>query len=377
VIQLAQRPFLHHVMLTLWLAALGACHMAVPDETVPRRLGGESVPGSFVPPFAYEAYVRGELALAEGKADEAVRQLELATAAPFEDAYLLSRLAYAQSLAGHRKDAAQTLAHAEALDACSEALWLTRAAMADDAKELEAAESAYARAVACAPASSRAVLGLAHVLSQRGKDDDAVALLERFVASQPGAAQVADASLELSLHSNDGARVAQAVDGWLAAAPTRSAALRRAQQWALEHGRPELALRLYEHDPAGQQAELECRIHAARGDRERVRAVLARADASALGGTAQAAEYALFAGAYDRAELEASALIVQEPSDRAHALRARARVMAGRRAEAVDDLLAVHDPDARRKLALELLAASGAAALARELERPKQNAKTQ
>jgi tetratricopeptide (TPR) repeat protein len=374
VIQPAQRPFLRLAALTLWLAA---CRMAVPEDTVPRRLGGESVPGSFVPPFAYEAYVRGELALAQGHAEEAVRQLELATAAPTEDAYLLSRLAYAQAVAGHRKDAASTLAHAEAIDPCSEALWLTRAEIAEHGKELETAEAAYARAVACAPASSRAVLGLARVLEQRGQTSDAVALLERFMASQPGAAQVAEAALALALQSRDAATVSHAVEGWLAAAPTRSEALRRAEHWALEHGRPELALRLYEHDPAGQHAELECRIHAARGDRERVRAVLARADASALGGAAQAAEYALFAGAYERAELEATALIVQEPSDRAHTLRARARAMAGRPAEAVDDLLAVRDPDARRKLALELLAASGAPALARELEQQKQTAKAQ
>ena len=37
----------------------------------------------FVPPFAYEAYIRGELDLASGKPEQAARQFELATAAPF------------------------------------------------------------------------------------------------------------------------------------------------------------------------------------------------------------------------------------------------------------------------------------------------------
>jgi hypothetical protein len=365
VIQPAPRPFLSCAALALCLAA---CHAPASQETVPRRLAGEPVPGDFVPPFAYEAYVRGELALARGNAEEAVRQLELATAAPSEDAYLLSRLAYAQSVAGQSKQAESTLAHAETLDACSEALWLTRAEIAVDAAQLERAEEAYARAAACAPASSRAVLGLARVLEKRGQPGRAAAVLERFVASQPDAPRVAEAALELALRTTDGARVAHAVEGWLASAPPRTHALGRAAEWALANGRPELALRVYEHDPAGARAELEARIHRARGDRERVRAVLARADAGSLGGSAQAAEYALFAGAYERAELEASALLVHESSDRAHALRARARALSGRQAEAVEDLLAVRDPSVRLALALELLSAAGAPALARELD---------
>jgi tetratricopeptide (TPR) repeat protein len=350
------------------IVGIVGCGAARRNEPVQRTLAGRATLGSFVPPFAYEAYVRGELALAQGRPDEAITHFELATAAPDEDPYLLSRLAYAHSLAGHADIAERTLHHAEEIDACSEALWLTRAEIAERASDLPRAREAYARAVSCAPESSRGVLGLAHVLDREGSGTRALEVLERFAQHHPEAPRVAEAAFELALRSKDGAMVSHAIESWLALAPPRSHTLERAVEWALAQDLPELSLRLYEHAPAVDRPELECRIHMARGDRERVRAVLARADAESVGGHERAAELALFAGAYERAELEASSLLFAAPSDRAHMLRARARGALGRGSEAADDVVAVQDPLLRKQIALELLGVTGAPDLARELD---------
>jgi tetratricopeptide (TPR) repeat protein len=352
----------------LLLAGAAGCGAARRGEPVQRTLGGRPTQGSFVPPFAYEAYVRGEIALAQGRPDEAVTHFELATAAPDEDAYLLSRLAYAHALAGRPELAERTLRHAEEIDSCSEALWLTRAEIAEHAKDLPRARDAYAKAAACAPLSPRGVLGLAHVLDREGSSARAIEVLERFAQSHPEAPRVPETAFELALRSGDGAVVAHAIDTWLSLSPPRSRTLERAVEWALEKDLPELSLRLYEHAPAADRPELECRIHVARGDRERVRAVLVRADAQSLGGHARAAELALFAGAYERAELEASSLLFQGPSDRGRVLRARARSALGRATEAAADAMAVEDATLRKQIALELLSESGAPKLAAELE---------
>ncbi|HEX6245757.1 MAG TPA: hypothetical protein VFZ61_32760, partial [Polyangiales bacterium] len=107
----------------------------------------------FVPPFAYEAYVRGELALAAGRPDEAALQLELATAAPEEDAFLLSRLAEALYQSGEKRQAHDTLAQAERVGPCEEAVWLTRGRWAEAEHALADATRHYRMALDCAPDS--------------------------------------------------------------------------------------------------------------------------------------------------------------------------------------------------------------------------------
>ncbi|HEY6880631.1 MAG TPA: hypothetical protein VI299_21560, partial [Polyangiales bacterium] len=60
------------------LLAMFGCAQRVPHD-IPRTLGGVTSRGAFVPPSAYEAYVRGELALAKDQPAQAAAQLELAT----------------------------------------------------------------------------------------------------------------------------------------------------------------------------------------------------------------------------------------------------------------------------------------------------------
>src|SRR5690606_8041459 len=106
---------------TAWLiVTCAACGGAAQPPTIVRTLDGQQRPSPFVPPTAYEAYMRGELALAQGQYAQAMAQLELATTAPEEDAFLLTRLAYAQALAGFVEEAERTLSHAARVDACSE-----------------------------------------------------------------------------------------------------------------------------------------------------------------------------------------------------------------------------------------------------------------
>jgi len=332
---------------------------------IPRTLGGASVPGAFVPPSAYEAYVRAELLLAEGRTREALGQLELASTAPDEDAYLLSRLAYAQLLSGDKAAALRTLEHAAKVDRCSEQVWLTRGAVAESESDFAAASRAYQHATECAPRSEHGELALARLLEQRG---NAVAALDVLVraAERPAAARV-EPTLQRSLRDADTATFTHALDSLGLQRAPRSSAVQQAIRAALDRKLPRLALRLSEAHRASLPPALEAELLAAAGARARLAALLAQRDAAELGGRERTAELSLAAGAYERAELEATSALAEAPSDRLLALRARAALALGRPAQALPDIARIGAPELRRAMLLDALAASGADALASEL----------
>lgn len=346
------------------LAPLAACGSAS-SGSIPRTLGGSVVRGAFVPPGAYEAYIRGELLLAQGRPREAVAQFELATTAPDEDAYLLSRLAYAELLADQRASSLRTLAQAAALDPCSEAVWLTRGAIAEHDDDLAAARAAYRHASACAPRSAKSELALAELLAERGAHAAALDVLVH-AAARPYGTRV-EPALQRSLQQADAATLAHALDTLgLVRAPS-SRVLERALRLALERRLPQLAQRMAEAHAASLPPELEAELLVAQGARESLASLLARHDADDFGGHRRTAKLALQAGAYERAELEATSALLEAPSDELRSVRARAALAQGRGAPALADIANIVDPVLRRRLLGEALAQAGAPKLAAEL----------
>jgi hypothetical protein len=335
------------------LLAAGCAHRAPRD--IPRTLHGASLRGGFVPPAAYEAYVRGELLLAEGRPEQAVAQLELATTAPEEDPYLLSRLAHAQLLAGHRKDAEQTLERAYQLDGCHEQVWLMRGELAATRGDDDSARAAFAKASACAPGSDEGVLALSALLADRG---DLAGSLDRLVdAHERGQRELAR-----SLRSADPLTFAHAI-----ASIEASDGVERAIALSLERGMPLLSLRLREQHAARLPPLLEARVLQANGLRTELAAWLAQHDARELGGPEQAAELAWDAGSYERAELESGTALAAAPSDALRALHARAAIALGDTRAALRDAREITSPPLKRTVIGEALDALGAPALGAEI----------
>ncbi|MDB4991078.1 MAG: domain protein putative component of TonB system [Myxococcaceae bacterium] len=351
--------------LLLLLPLGGACGGGTAHK-VARTLAGTTSRSAFVPPYAYEAYVRGELLLLQGRPAEAVTQLELAVTAPDEDPYLLSRLAFAQLESGDRAEAARTVEHASELDRCSEAVWLMRGTLAESTQELTVARAAYEKASACAPSSPRGQLALVQLLMRHGEQASAIQLLLEPAVRAEGSLPAVHNALRSALESADPATLAHALDSLSKERAVDSFTLEQAVGLALDRGLPRLALRLSEQHRAALPVALEARLLSANGLCDRLAVLIASHDSDALGGHERTAELALEAHAYERAELEASTALALQESDALHALRARAVLALGRTHAALLDVRAVQEAGLRRSLVLEALAAAGAPGLARE-----------
>ncbi len=328
---------------------------------------------AFVPPFAYEAYVRGELALAEQRPDQALLQFELATAAPEEDAYLLSRLAEAHAQTGDRESALRSLAEAERVDGCQPEIWLTRGKWAEADKDAEAAELAYRRAIGCAPDSERARVALYRVLRDAGREAEALKLL-----SDPGGAGRGPGESVRLLHAlaHDDVAVARfALDSWLEAGALRGEERERVLGAVVARAEPSLSLAFTAlsrmealvQGRGDQKLWAELALQAL--DLSRLRALLAEHGEDALGGPERAARLALAAKDYERAELYATLAANREPSDSLQALKAEALISLGQHEAALTEVRAIKDPALQRRAAQEQLARLGLPKLAEELAR--------
>jgi tetratricopeptide (TPR) repeat protein len=328
-----------------------------------------------VPPFAYEAYVRGELALAAQRPDQALLQFELASAAPEEDAFLLSRLAEAHAQAGDRESALRTLADAERVDSCEPEIWLTRGKWAEAERDGAAAELAYRRALACAPDAERARLALYRALRAGGREAEALKLL-----SDPGGAGRGHNESVRLLHAlahDDVAAARFALDSWLDAGGLSGEERERVLATVAARAEPSLSLAFMEL----QRVEALVR---GRGDQDawaqlalqsldlpRLRALLAEHGEGALGGPERAARYALVARDYERADLYATLAMngaaSRVPSDLLRALKVEALSALGQAEAALEETRALRDPALQRRLARAQLARLGLPALAEEL----------
>lgn len=146
---------------------------------IERTVGGEVRSGSFVPPFAYEHYVRGELALASGDFVAAVQELELARSGADDDPLLCARLATARHGAGDAAGAARAIDEGLALDPQAEAVLLAAGAIDEANGDTTAALARYEAAVAAAPASLSATEALVSLLERLSDPARAAEVLAR------------------------------------------------------------------------------------------------------------------------------------------------------------------------------------------------------
>ncbi|MFW6050787.1 MAG: tetratricopeptide repeat protein, partial [Myxococcota bacterium] len=161
----------------LLLAAAAAGCAGTPAPEVARVMGGERREQTFVSPYAYEWYVRGELAAAHGDLEAAARAFQRARSGPEDDPYVIARLADVLDRLGRRGEAERVLDEGLALDPASEAVWLARARIARRHDALGDALEAYHQAEQAAPASPEAPLELAELLREAGRPGRAAAVL--------------------------------------------------------------------------------------------------------------------------------------------------------------------------------------------------------
>jgi tetratricopeptide (TPR) repeat protein len=362
-------------------AALGPASESSASAADPRQAAltqaGNAARRRFVPPFAYEAYVRGELALAAQRPDQAVLQFELATAAPDVDAFLLSRLAEALAATGEREAALRALAEAERVDACQEDVWLLRGKWAEaeprvagDAQPLERAEAAYQRALGCAPHSERARVALYRVWKAQGRTAEALKLL-----TASGAAPHSPSESVLLLHAlahDDVASVRFALDSWLGAGGLAASDLESALQYVVARNEPSLALTFKDFALLPLTAAQRARLATQSFDRAQLQALLAEHSEEALGGPSEAARYALVARDYERAELYATLAESRTPSDEVRAIKIEALSALGQHEAALSETRLLGDSALKQRLAREQLGRLGLSALAEELREQAQ-----
>jgi tetratricopeptide (TPR) repeat protein len=356
------------------LALLGACRPAVPS-TVVRVVDGEPREGAFVSPYAYEHFLRAELAAARGDDASAAESYELARLGPSDDALVAARQAEALDRLGRIERADAVLAEADALDPRSEAVALARSRIAERRGDPELALREAVRASELAPGSTEAWRRVATLLvdTERATEvlarlgDDALALRARLaIAIARGDAREAEAALEAL------SRVT----------PVGRDELARTIELALAEGRVMLASHLAERLAEGPDggvasagsaagvAALRARAWLAAGRNVEAEGVLSLGAPEAFGGPRAMAELWLDAGRPDRAaELAREALSLGDA--RARVVLAEALVALGEPVEAAEEAARVPpeatDRDDAWAVLRAALADAGAAGLAAEL----------
>lgn len=327
----------------LLAVCLPGCPRAFDTPEITRTVGGEERRGPFVSPFAYEHFVRAELAIAHGDLGVAIEELRQARLGPEDDVYVIARLAETLEAAGRSESADAVLEEGFGLDAEAEALWLARGRIANSRDETEAAITAFARASDIAPGSPHGPLALARTLTASGARERAEQVLVDFVArARRGSAQALRARLSLAVARGDGAGAADAVEALLQVAPARQQEVRAAATAAMLGGRPLLAARLLDHLPRRPEDEaLRVRALLAAGRTSEAEGVLATAPPERFGGALEQASLFLEAGRPERAEELANAAVIAEATPRGRLLRGQARLALGRYDEAALDLSAV------------------------------------
>ncbi|MEM9068535.1 MAG: hypothetical protein AAGE52_08515 [Myxococcota bacterium] len=268
-----------------------------PPATVTRVVGGESRTGPFVSPFAYEHFIRGEMALEQEDFQTAINEFELARAGPEDDVLVISRLALAHERAGNAEAADRALAAGASLDAESEALWLARAEIAARRGDSEAAIDAAVRAAEIAPDSEAPILQLAELLRAADATPRADAVL-----SQNGSSPVAArARLVQAIATEDARAAGEALEQLLRIAPARVGDIERSVRIALADGQTALGLRLLAHLDADRFADLRARTLLAAGRAEEASVFLQTTASDVFGGPGAHAALALEAGLTDEA----------------------------------------------------------------------------
>ncbi len=146
---------------------------------IERTVGGTVRSGPFVPPYAYEHYVRGELALAEGDPRLAATELTLARSGADDDPLLCARLATALHRAGATAEAQRAIDDGLSLDPHSEAVHLAAGEIDEAQGALEEALAHYEAALSAAPRSLPAIEALVSLLDRMGDPERAARVLSQ------------------------------------------------------------------------------------------------------------------------------------------------------------------------------------------------------
>lgn len=272
-------PMSAALVLGAWLVG---CAGSAPHVTRATEEGVVSS-GPYVSPYQYEHYLRGELALASGQPAQAAREFALARTGSADDAWLRARHAQALADAGEWERAGRVLDDSLARFPRSLELHLTRARWAEGQGRDEVALAALTVAEEVAPDAPEGPLAHAALLSRLGRDGDAEAVLDRFLARSPDGHAYA-ARLELALRRAQLDAAVRVVRAWSEHPPRERAALRRVAELALEQGRPELTLSLLDA-PTGPDERLLClRAYAQAGRYDEAEAQLALVRDDEVGG---------------------------------------------------------------------------------------------
>ena len=280
-------------------ATTGASQATPPPKTTP-------APRPFVSPYAYEHFIRAELASARGQHAIAIELYRMALTSGDDDPYLFSRLAEACEAADDAACANEALADALELDPESEAAWLAAGRIAEHRGKLEAAIAAYERAESTTSTPTEAVSRLAALLRARGLPERALAVLERASRRGPDdARRVLHARLELAIARGDGDALERAAAALLTHRAGDADLLRRTAAELLRAGRPSLAARaLAAFQPSERDAQLRLQVALARADRPRAEQILLETPASWLGGTLALAQAYVKLGLYAQARAQ-------------------------------------------------------------------------
>ena len=346
--------------------ALVACVPRAPT-TVTRVLGGEHVRGAFVSPYAYEHYLRAEMASARGDFAQAASEFASARLGAEDDPFLAAREAESLDASGDHDGADRVLAEGRRLFPTSEALFLAQGRMLEARGDRSGAARAFVQAIEAAPLSSQGPLALSALRLAQGARQSAITPLLRYLARAPErGADALKVRLRLAL-------LRGAVDDALTLAEALGTASdserRQLTRLALDAGRPAAAARLATGLRATNDRALLLQALMAAGRVDEARAMLRGEAPETLGDARAWADFvlALEDSQHAAASLE-EALVTHE------ALRpalVEAELRASRPAQAMELLapLLSRDVDApTRALLGRALRRGGLAGLADELE---------
>jgi tetratricopeptide (TPR) repeat protein len=337
-----------------------------------------AAPRPFVSPYAYEHFIRAELASARGQHAEAIESYRMALTSGDDEPYLFARLAEACDAAGDARCADEALGEALGLDPESETAWLAAGRIAERRSNPDAAIAAYERAESTTSAPTEATSRLAALLRARGAPERALAVLERASRRGPAdASRVLHARLELALARGDGEALERAATAVLAHGAGDAALLRRAADALWRADRSSLAARLLSvFPPSEPDARLRLDVALARADRAHAERILLETPAAWLGGPLPIASAYLQLGLYDkaRAQLEEQDGVDDADPNLRALLLGQTLLGLGKPAAAAHALASIpkdsaHHGAAREGLA-RALSAAGLTALADEVTAP-------
>ncbi|MGB3052955.1 MAG: hypothetical protein WBB42_18270 [Polyangiales bacterium] len=295
-------------------------------------MDGELEHGPFVSAYAYEWFIEGEASASQGRHGEAAMAFENATAAPADDALLMTRLAEEYELSGESRRADRTLTLARRAYPGSPWVALAQGRIAQHRGEERDAIAAFARARETAPGWDAPVIALAEALIVSGHPERASAILLEYLGSSLYARSERARSvlLDLARRSGDAETLGRA----LALDPhsTPAARAREAGKFALENGQPALAARALSaalDTPENVALWLQALMKS--GGRAEVASFLVGADSQRLGGLSEHVDLLLEIGKVDRA---LDLLEFAEPSPKVEYAKGRALLIDGNYVEA-------------------------------------------